>query len=99
MRAKIKTSLLRLRRNGNAAHHNTRDVARHLVPDRFNVAACWHACLGVCPFVVVLEANDELSERGSKVVVRAREERLDLAERLDTRVRERELFVFLLMIR
>ena len=99
MRAKIKTSLLQLRRNGNAAHHNTRDVARNLVPGRFDIAPCWHAGLGVRPLVIVLKANDELSERGSKVVVRAREERLDLAERLKTRVRERELFVFLLMIR
>ena len=99
MKAKIKTSLLRLRRNGNAAHHNTRDVACHLVPDRFDIAPCWRAGLGVRPLVVVLKANDELSERGSKVVVRAREERLDLVERLETRVRKRELFVFLLMIR
>lgn len=93
-----KTSLLPLHRNGTAAHKHAH-VARDLVPDRFDVAPSWHAGLGVRPLVVVVETDDELAEQRSKVVVVARKERLDLVERLGTRVRERKLLVISLVVR
>jgi hypothetical protein len=55
--------------------------------------------LGVRQLIVVIETYDELPERRSKVVLGARKERLDPAERFDARARERKLFVVVLMLR